>query len=251
MRKLILVAMIGANVAQPAQAQGFGDFLRGILGNPSKPASQPESASKNGFSAISEAEARAGLKEALTIGTREVARQLSMKDGYFGDDLIRIPLPGKLSDVQKQLSRFGMAEPLDDLQLRMNRAAEDAAPLAADMVIDAIQSLTINDAVNLLQGGDTAATDLLRLKTENQLVQLLRPKIETALDDAGALRLAEDVTAKYDLSRFNIDPRKDLVDHAVEEALDGLFFYLAEQEQGIRNNPVERTTELLRKVFGG
>lgn len=260
MKHLILSVLAGLTLAVPAQAQSAGDFLRGIFGSPknetakeeTQPATQSSSTSGqilNGI--ISQSDADAGLREALIVGARAVSGQLSADNGYFGDDAIRIPLPGRLGDIQNQLSRLGMSGPLDDLQLRMNRAAENAAPKAVDLVVDAVQSLTIEDAMSLLNGGDTAATDLLRLKTEDQLTILLRPYVEDALNDAGALQLADSVVSKYRLSQFDVNPREELVDHAVDEALDGLFFYLAKEEQGIRNNPVERTTDLLKRVFGG
>lgn len=256
MKRVILSAMAGLLLAVPAQAQSAGDIFRSIFGGSSKETAKEENQSSTSTGQIlsgmiSQSDADAGLREALIIGARAVSGQLSATDGYFGDDAIRIPLPGRLGDIQKQLSRLGMSGPLDDLQLRMNRAAEDAAPKAVDLVIDAVQSLTIDDAMSLLNGGDTAATDLLRLKTEDELTTLLRPYVETALDDAGALQLADRVISKYRLSQYNVNPREELVDHAVDEALDGLFFYLAKEEQGIRNNPVERTTDLLKRVFGG
>lgn len=241
-------------LAGPVQAQTLGDILGIIVGpTPTEEETYPGTTrSSNPYgAAISMSDADAGLRQALVIGAQAVSGQLSLKDGYFGDSNIRIPLPGRLNDIQKQLSRFGMSEPLDDLQLRMNRAAEEAAPYAVDLVIDAVQSLTIQDAMALLQGGDTAATDLLRLKTQDKLATLLRPYVEDALNDAGALTLAENVMGQYGLTQYGINPRQELVDHAVDEALDGLFFYLAKEEQSIRNNPADRTTDLLRRVFGG
>lgn len=259
MKRLFLAAISFSILAAPAQAQTLGDILGGFLGKKSETSnsttttdqSSKSSTSSAISSVLSASDADAGLREALIIGAKAVSGQLSAENGYFGDDAIRIPLPGRLRDVQKQMSRLGMSQPLDDLQLRMNRAAEEAAPVAVDLVIDAVQSLTIEDAVSLVKGGDTAATDLLRLKTEDQLSVLLRPYIEDALEDAGALKMAEGLMSRYGLNQFDVNPRQELVDHAVDEALDGLFFYLAKEEQDIRNNPVERTTDLLKRVFGG
>lgn len=233
------------SVLPAAQAQTFGDILRGVLGT----GESENSASV--FSGITSGEAEAGLKQALTLGAEAVGRQLSARDGYFGDRAIQIPLPGRMGELQSNLKRFGLSGPLDDLQLRMNRAAEDAAPYAADLVVDAVQSLTIDDALALLNGGDTAATDLLRDKTEYRLSMLVRPYVESALADSGALSAVDSLSARYGVSQLGGDVRESLIDHAVDKGLDGLFIYLAKEEQSIRNNPVERTTDLLRRVFGG
>ena len=250
---LFTCAAFALSAQTTASAQSLGDFLRGIIR--SEPQQEtPTSTDQTGpnvvSSLLSQSDAESGLKQALTLGARAVASQLSVTDGYFGDANIQIPLPGRLSNIQNQMSRFGLSGPLDDLQLRMNRAAEDAAPYAVDLVIDAVESLTIEDALSLLSGGDTAATDLLRQKTELKLQLLAKPYVENALEDAGALQMAEDLSSKYQLSQFNFNPREDLVDHAVNQALEGMFFYLAEEEKSIRNNPVDQTTELLRRVFG-
>lgn len=246
------VALIGVFV-QPAQAQNF-DFLKRIFGQTgADPATEDKQSGKPADIApvLTQADAETGLKEVLTMSARLVATQLSAENGYFGDDAIRIPLPGQIGNLQRNLSRIGLSGPLDDLQLRVNRAAEAAAPEAVDLVIGAVEQMTVEDAISIVRGGDTAATDYLRLKVGADLEMMLRPHLETALTDAGALKLVDDLAGKYDLEKLNIDPRKDIVDHSVAKALDGLFFYLAEEEQDIRSNPVQRTTDILRKVFGG
>lgn len=197
------------------------------------------------------AEIDAGLRQALEIGTERVAAQIGVQDGYWQDPQIKIPLPGRLGQVQGELSKLGLSGPLDDLQLRMNRAAEDAVPAGKRIVIDAVQSITIEDALGILRGGDTAATEFLRGRTEESLRQTFAPYVEDALTSSGAYRALDSVTSSQPLLAIAAtDYKSDLTTHAVQFGLDGLFTYLASEEQKIRENPVARTTELLRRVFG-
>lgn len=246
MRKAVILSLC-VLITPAASAQSFGDFLRGVLGNET----EEETTSQTSNFDISASDADAGLRQALTIGAQAVGQQLSQYNGYFGDGDIRIPLPGRLGELQSQLSRLGLSGPLDDLQERMNHAAEDAAPYAADLVVDAVSSITMGDALEILNGGDTAATNYLRGRTEADLMVLVEPYMRSALEDSGALTMVDSVAGRYGLQSLSGDLRDQLIDHAVERGLDGLFFYLAKEEQEIRSNPVKRSTDLLRRVFGG
>ncbi|ACT58637.1 DUF4197 domain-containing protein [Hirschia baltica] len=192
-----------------------------------------------------------GLKEALKVGTERVVDHVSATNGYFEDDAIKIKLPGELAKVQKSLGRIGMDGSLNDLELKMNRAAEEAAPKAKKLFVSAVSSMTIDDAMALLNGGDNAATEFLRSKTETQLRQEFKPYVVGAMAQVGALDLAEKVVGQYLPSEMVSSVRSELITHAVDGALDGLFYYLAEEEQAIRNDPVKQTTKLLKRVFGG
>ncbi|MEM7328268.1 MAG: DUF4197 domain-containing protein [Pseudomonadota bacterium] len=197
------------------------------------------------------AEIDAGLRQALEIGTERVASQIGVVDGYWKDPKIQIPLPGRLGQVQGELAKLGLSGPLDDVQLRLNRAAESAVPAGKRIVIDAVQSITIEDALGILQGGDSAATDFLRRRTETSLRQTFTPFVENALDSSGAYQALDSVTSSQPLLAIAAtDYKSDLTAYAVQFGLDGLFNYLAVEEQKIRDNPVARTTELLRRVFG-
>jgi hypothetical protein len=200
---------------------------------------------------LSKSDVSSGLKEALTVATDTVATQIGAKNGYFGDPQIRIPLPGVLGDAQKRLKPFGMSGPLDDLQLRMNRAAETAAPTARKLVVDAVRSMTIEDAVGILRGNDTAATDYLRKRTEPNLRKAFRPYVDKELATSGAMTALDGAISKYGAGLAPGDTHGWLADHAVTGALDGLFYYVAREEQAIRHDPVKRTTDLLKRVFGG
>lgn len=193
----------------------------------------------------------AGLKEALTTSANVVGNKLSAKDGYFGDAQIRTPLPGVLGDAQKRLKPFGMAGSLDDLQLKVNRAAEAAAPTAKKLIVDAVKSMTIDDAMSILRGKDTAATDFLRGRTQASLSAAFRPYISKSLDEQGAIVALDKAVTKYAGGLVKTDTKSWLTDKAVAGALDGLFYYIAREEQSIRKDPVKRGTDLLRRVFGG
>lgn len=200
---------------------------------------------------LTKGDVSAGLKEALTRAGSLATNRLSARDGYMGDKAVRIPLPGVLGSAQKKLGPFGMAGPLDDLQLKVNRAAEAAAPAAGKMVIDAAKSITFDDAMKILRGGDTAATDYLRKKTEVGLRSTLKPKFGEALATSGAIKSLDTAVAKYGSGLLKTDTKTWLAEEATTGALNGLFYYLAREEQAIRRDPVKRTSDLLRKVFGG
>lgn len=221
----------------------FGQVLGEVLGG--------IETGQTGNSELTLAEIDAGLRQALEIGTERVASQIGVVEGYWKDPQIQIPLPGRLGQVQGELAKLGLSGPLDDVQLRMNRAAEQAVPAGKQIVIEAVQSITIEDALGILRGGDSAATDFLRNRTEASLRQTFTPYVESALDSSGAYRALDSVTSSQPLLAIAAtDYKSDLTSYAVQFGLDGLFTYLAVEEKKIRDNPVARTTELLRRVFG-
>ncbi len=200
--------------------------------------------------ALTSAEIDAGLREALTVGTNIVAGRLGAQDGYCGDPKVRIPLPKTYRDIQSTLSRVGASAPLDDLEREVNRAAEAAVPQARLLVIAAVREMTIEDALNILKGGDTAATDFLRARTQTQLTAAFTPYVRNALAESGAFTSLETVAGNYGFGGVTANLQADLTRHAVGLGLDGLFLYVAEEEKKIRENPLARTSDLLRRVFG-
>ena len=242
MRRVIFGAILACMVPAACESDGTAAAIGQVLGS---------IATENSGGALTQSEIEAGLRQALEIGTERVADQIGVQDGYWGDAAIRIPLPGRLGEAQRELKKIGLSAPLDDLQLRMNRAAEDAVPVGKRIVIDAVKGITFQDAVGILQGGDTAATDFLRGKTEISLRSIFEPYVEQALTDSGAYQTLDSVTSQVPmLAIAATDYKSSLTDHAVSLGLDGMFDYLALEEKKIREDPVARTTELLRKVFG-
>lgn len=237
-----LAAMLAVTFAvSAAGAQDFGKIASDVL----------HKAMPGDKSNLSKTDVTSGLKEALNVASGLASKRLSAKDGFMGDAAVRIPLPGILGDAQKRLSPFGMAGPLDDLQLKVNRAAEAAAPTAGKLVTDAVKSMSFDDAMSVLRGGDTAATDFLRKRTEAGLRTSFRPYFDKALATSGALNSVDAVVAKYGAGVVKKDAKTWLADAATTSALNGLFYYVAREEQAIRRDPVKRTSDILRKVFGG
>ena len=228
-------------LAAPAAGQDLGKIASDIL-------HRAVPGDKNN---LSKGDVALGLKAALGQAGNLASKRLSAKDGYMGDAAVRIPLPGILGDAQKRLGPFGMAGPLDDLQLKVNRAAEAAAPIAGKAIGDAVKNITFDDAMAILRGGDTAATDYLRRQTEAGLKVSLKPQFTAALGKSGALASLDTAVAKYGAGLIKTDTRTWLADEATTGALNGLFYYLAREEQAIRRDPVKRTSDILRKVFGG
>lgn len=235
------LALLTAGCAETGSSGDFGRVLGEVIGATTTPASQ---------GALSTAEIDAGLREALTVGTNLVANQLGQVDGYYGDPKIRIPLPKTYRTLQTNLSKIGASGPLDDLELRMNRAAEAAVPQGKQLILGAIRDMTIQDALGILNGGDTAATDYLRAKTQDKLRAAFAPYVSEALAKSGAFSAMENVAGQYGVGGVTSGLQADLTEHAVDYGLDGMFLYVAEQEKQIRENPVARTTDLLRRVFG-
>jgi hypothetical protein len=136
------------------------------------------------------------------------------------------------------------------LELRVNRAAEAAMPQAKTLVVDAVKSLTIQDAMTILRGGNDAATKFLRSKTETRLTETLRPLMTTALTESGAFAAADSAARRSGLGRYARSTRDDIATFATRKALDGVFYYLAQEEAAIRTDPAKRVTAVLARVFG-
>lgn len=199
---------------------------------------------------LSEDEIARGLREALRIGTGRAVDDLAARDAFNADPRIHIPLPGPLADAQDALRPFGLASLLDDLELRLNRGAEQAMPAARDIFWDAITGLTFQDVTDIWQGPDDAATRYFERTTTDPLLRAMRAPVEDALDQAGAIRLYDSLIQRAGAVPGLPDLRTDLTDHVLGLALDALFVELAAEEARIREDPVARTTELLRRVFG-
>lgn len=192
------------------------------------------------------------LKEALEIGAITAIDRASAADGFFGNPKIRIPMPGALDTLAEYLRRFGMGRVVDEFELSMNRAAELASAEATPILVDAVKNVSFDDAISILKGGDTAATDTLRAKTEDSLAAVFEPIITTKMDEAGVTRSYEELMesgGSY-VAMLGGDSDFDLPAYVTRMTLDGLFALIAEEEAKIRKDPVARTTDLLRSVFG-
>lgn len=190
-----------------------------------------------------------GLKEALSIGAKNGVKSVSQVDGYFGNPLIKIPMPEKIQRIEKALRKAGFNKEVDRFILSMNRAAEKAAPQALTLFVDSVKGMTIPDAVGILRGNDTAATDYLKSKTFNELYQSFKPSISSSMNDVGVTRTFKEMMDKTRRIPFLKKESVDLDHYVTSKALDGLFTVVGQEEKKIRKDPAARVTELLKTVF--
>lgn len=203
-----------------------------------------------GSSALTDQDVGSGLKEALRVGTDNVVSRLGKSGGFSDDPAIHIPLPDSLNTVKSTLSKVGMSSSLDDLELRLNRAAEVATPKAKALFLDAISAMTLQDVKGIFNGPDDAATRYFQEKMTPELTKEMRPIVEQSLAEAGAVESYDSVMAQYKDIPFVPDVKANLTDYVLEKGTGGIFHYLAVEEAQIRKNPAKRTTELLKRVFG-
>ncbi|MGF1474947.1 MAG: DUF4197 domain-containing protein [Geminicoccaceae bacterium] len=204
---------------------------------------------QGGGSGLGTDEIAAGLKEALRVGSERVVGQLGTEDGFNKDPRFHIPLPGPMAKAQSALQLAGLSGMADDLELKLNRAAEEATPVAQDLFIDAIAGLTFSDVQEIYQGPNDAATQYLARTTGPGIADAMRPIVGDALQQVGAIQTYDALVADFKQVPLVPDISSDLNDHVLGYAHDAIFGYLAEEEAAIRTNPAERSTELLKRVF--
>ena len=193
----------------------------------------------------------AGLREALEVGVGNAVNVTGRLDGFFRNAAIKILLPRELQTVGKTLRALGQGRLVDEFVLSMNRAAERAAPQARRIFVGALREMTFDDARRILTGGDTAATDYFRRKTEDELTDAFHPIVERAMDEVGATRQYKELTGRLRDLPLGRSQSLDIDDYVVGKALDGLFYMVGEEERKIRRNPAARVTQILQDVFGG
>ena len=219
------------------------------LGGLFKKASSMLSKNSSAGSRLSTGEIVSGLKEALSLGAEKSTSKLSAPDGFFKDAAVKILLPKQVQDIEKKMRMLGMGKLVDNAELSMNRAAEDASKSAAPIFLSAIKQMTVPDALNILRGTDTAATSYLRKTTTPQLTTAFMPVIQESLKKTEAAKYWNDVFTAY--NRFSSKPvDTDINSYVTMKALDGIFYYVAQEEVNIRKNPAGRVTDVLKKVFG-
>lgn len=206
--------------------------------------------SKTNKSNLSTNEIAAGLKEALNIGVQKGTAQLSTADGFFKNAAVKILLPNEALKAEKTLRDMGLGIQVDEAILSMNRAAEDAAKTASSIFITAIKQMSIQDAVGILTGGDSAATTYLKQKTNASLTNAFSPIIKQSLAKVDATKYWNIAFFNYNKIPFVKKINTDLTAYVTEKALSGIFYQVAQEEQKIRQNPLAQTTNLLKKTFG-
>jgi len=192
----------------------------------------------------------AGLKDALRIGTENVVSQLGQFDGFNADLAIHIPLPEDFKKVKTVLNKIGMSGLLDNLELKLNRAAEVATPKAKELFWLAITEMTLDDVKAIYKGPEDAATRYFQRKMSLPLSKQMHPVVEESLSEVDAIKTYDDVMKQYQSIPFVPDVKADLTGFVIEKGMDGIFYYLAREEADIRKDPAKRTTDLLKRVFG-
>jgi len=195
-------------------------------------------------------QAAMGLKEALSIGLTKGADIVSVRDGYFKNQAIKVLFPEKAIKVKNTIEKIPGGNLLvENVVEKLNRAAEDAARGAKPIFLSAIKSMTIQDAMGILMGNDNAATDYLKRTTSQELYSSFNPVIKNSLSKVKALNAWEDVINKYNQIPLVQKVNPTLDDYVTEKAMDGLFHMVGKEERAIRKDPLKRTSDLLKKVF--
>ena len=237
-RLFLLTGMVLVFLGNVAYAQQIGDVLKGLQKG------------IGGTSAASNTEIVNGLKEALQIGTGNAVQTVSKLDGYYKNPKIRIPLPDTVQKTEKILRAAGYGSKLDEFELSMNRAAEKAAPEAKGLFMDAIKQMTFTDAKKILNGRENEATLYFKDKTSPRLREVSKPIVHQTMGEVGVTKSYQELEQSARSVPFAGTFAFDLDQYVTDRALDGLFLMVAEEEKKIRQDPMARTTDLLKKVFG-
>lgn len=241
-KRIVAASVIVLCLAAGSQA-GFLDEIGGLIGGGKVPGVPG--------TGMDDAKVVSGLKEALTVGTANTVAATSRVDGYFANQAIRILMPEKIRKVADVLGKVGYRKEVDDFVLSMNRAAEKAAPKAKAHFVGAIREMTFEDARKILGGGDTAATEYFRGKTQKKLYDEFRPVVSASMDNVGVTSSYKKMVGRYAaLPMVGKAESVDLDHHVTTKALDGLFLVLGQEEKKIRTDPAARVTDLLKEVFG-
>ncbi|HEY8959446.1 DUF4197 domain-containing protein [Chitinophaga sp.] len=250
MLKRSLLVLLGFFSLQATQAQ-----LLKKLGKQLETATNKSSSTGTGSSTsiagLTESDAGSAIKEALSKGVAAGIAKLNKKDGFFGSDIYKLLLPEDAVKIGNTLRAIGLGSQVDKAILQINRSAEKAVGYAAPIFVGAIKQMTLTDALNLVKGGNTSATDFFKSKTTDSLKTAFRPVIKKTLDSTSATRYYADIVNSYNKlpTTFNkVNP--DLQDYVTTMAVNALFDQIAKEELAIRANPAARTTDLLKKVFG-
>jgi hypothetical protein len=247
-RKLILTSitllLLQGFLVPPAAVQAdwlkTGTDLLGAVGSaPQAPAAS-----------LTNQDLSSGLKDALRVGTETVVGQLGRLDGFNSDPAIHIPLPESLRQVKSALAAVGMSALLDDLELKLNRAAEEATPAAKQLFFNAIEGMTLEDVKGIYNGPQDSATRYFQGKMSAPLATQMQPIVARTLDQVGAVQTYDAAMGQYATLPFVPNVKADLNRYVVDRGMAGIFHYLAIEEAAIRENPAKRTTEILQKVFG-
>lgn len=237
----LLLAMLGAS---PARADFMDDLKKAVSG---KSASQSTVAPA---STLTNADTVGGLKEALAKGAQQAIAKLGRTDGFLKNAEVAIPMPESMKKVDKLMRKIGQEKMADEFVATLNHAAEQAVPEAAALFADSISQMTVQDAQAILKGPDNAATEYFRKTSGVKLAERFKPIVQTATDKAGVTHSYKELLDKAGPLAKMMGKETDLDAYVTDKAVDGLFKMIAAEEKLIRQDPLARSTDLLKKVFG-
>jgi len=238
MRVLVVLAVLCGFVANARAQFDIDKMLKGLGG------------SVGSSSGLSDVKIGSGLQEALKVGTENAVVQTGQIDGFLKDQAIKILMPKPLQSIEQPLRLVGFGPQIDEFVVGMNRAAEKAVPFAKQIFWDAIGEMTFDDARNILNGPDTAATDYFKANTSKKLYAAFRPTVEDVMNKIGVNQQYNQLVDRYRSIPFAKSIVFDQNQYVTEKATDGLFFVVGQEEKKIRTNPAARVTDLLKEVFG-
>jgi hypothetical protein len=202
-----------------------------------------------GTGVLSQAEIGNGLKEALNNGITKQVSKLTVTDGFFKNEAVKILLPEELQTVDKKLRQIGMGKLADEGLKVINRAAEDAVKEATPVFVDAVKQMSFNDAKNILMGNESSATTYLQNTTSTALYTKFDPVIKNSYTKVGVDKVWKEIITKYNSIPLVKKVNPDLTDYTTKKAMEGVFKMIAVEEKDIRTNLASRSSDLLRKVF--
>lgn len=204
----------------------------------------------NPLASLTNQEASSGLKAALEAGSAAAVAKLGVENGFLNNDKVKIKLPGILEQAKPLLKMTGRGQQLDDLVVSMNRAAESAVPLAKPLLLDAVKSMSVTDAKNILSGGDTSVTDFFRQKTSAPLAVKFLPIVKSVTDRSGLASKYNSTMSQIGKSGLVPQQQSTVEGYVTDRALDGLYLMIGEEEKAIRSNPLGYGSKIIGKVFG-
>ena len=245
MRLIPAVLLLTALLPLTACAASWKD----LLGSVQQAAQQPGGGGES-LAALSNTDIAAGLKAALAQGTRTAVANLGHTDGFWSNAAARIPLPSPIAKLERTVRGVGMGSYVDQFHLSLNRAAEQAVPVAADVFATSVQQLTLNDVRGILTGPSDAATQYFRRTTTETLTARFRPLVAKATANVGVAQSYKQMASSAGPFAAALGAPSDLDGYVTDKALEALFVQVAAEEARIRQNPAARTSDILRRVFG-
>tara|TARA_B100000795_G_scaffold269782_1_gene260371 strand:- start:676 stop:1398 length:723 start_codon:yes stop_codon:yes gene_type:complete len=200
-------------------------------------------------SKLSSEEIVKGLKEALSVGVKNAGSLTSSLDGFNKNDLIRIPFPESARKMETSLRKVGMGKKVDEFEVALNRAAEEASKEAAPIFFNSIKKMEVQDGLNILKGNDDAATQFMKGKTDAELYAIFKPIVIKALSSVNITKYWSPLVTRYNKIPLTKKMNPDLEDYTTKKTIEGLFKMLAIEEKKIRNSELARVTDILKKVF--